>query len=100
MSRMSELTDTLTAAFADETDDEIAQTAAENIADFAEEYDEDLTSDRVTDLLADAPYDGFDRQFNWVIGELAAENRTAPTPGRSVSTGSANSPPTPTLGPE
>ncbi|MHC3379290.1 hypothetical protein [Haloarcula sp. H-GB5] len=71
---MSELTDTLTAAFADETDDEIAQAAAENIADFAEEYDEDLTSDRVTDLLAAAPYDGFQRRFNWIVGELAAEN--------------------------
>ncbi|GCF13762.1 hypothetical protein Harman_16970 [Haloarcula mannanilytica] len=71
---MSELSETLAAAFADETDDDIAQTAAENIAAFAEEYDEDLTSDRVTDLLADAPYDGFDRRFNWVVGELAAEN--------------------------
>jgi len=71
---MSDLTDTLTAAFADETDDEIAQTAAEKIADFAEEYDEDLTSDRVADLLADAPYDDFGRRFNWVVGELAAEN--------------------------
>jgi hypothetical protein len=71
---MSELSETLATAFADETDEEIAQTAAENIADFAEEYDEDLTSDRVTGLLADAPYDGFGRQFNWVVGELAAEN--------------------------
>ncbi|NLV13061.1 hypothetical protein [Haloarcula argentinensis] len=71
---MSELTDALTAAFADETDDEIAQAAAENIADFAEEYDEDLTSDRVTDLLAAAPYDGFQRRFNWIVGELATEN--------------------------
>ncbi|AUG48748.1 hypothetical protein BVU17_14890 [Haloarcula taiwanensis] len=71
---MSELTDALTAAFANETDDDIAQAAAENIADFAEEYDEDLTSDRVTDLLADAPYDGFQRRFNWVVGELAAES--------------------------
>ncbi|MGB9951880.1 hypothetical protein ACOZ4F_05690 [Haloarcula marismortui] len=71
---MSELTDALTAVFANETDDDIAQAAAENIADFAEEYDEDLTSDRVTDLLADAPYDGFQRRFNWVVGELAAES--------------------------
>ncbi|RLM96496.1 hypothetical protein [Haloarcula sp. Atlit-7R] len=71
---MSELTDALTAAFANETDDDIAQAAAENIDDFAEEYDEDLTSDRVTDLLADAPYDGFQRRFNWVVGELAAES--------------------------
>ncbi|WP_336329497.1 hypothetical protein [Haloarcula sp. CGMCC 1.2071] len=71
---MSDLSETLATAFADETDEAVAQEAAENIAAFAEEYDEDLTSDRVTDLLADAPYDGFDRQFNWVIGELAAEN--------------------------
>ncbi|GGM37768.1 hypothetical protein [Haloarcula argentinensis] len=71
---MSELTDALTAAFTDETDDEIAQAAAENIADFSEEYDEDLTSDRITDLLAAAPYDGFQRRFNWLVGELAAEN--------------------------
>jgi len=71
---MSELSETLAAAFADETDEEVAQTAADNIAAFAEEYDEDLTSDRVTDLLADAPYDGFGRRFNWVVGELAAEN--------------------------
>ncbi|KAA9399465.1 hypothetical protein Har1130_14960 [Haloarcula sp. CBA1130] len=71
---MSDLSETLATAFADETDNEIAQTAAENIADFAEEYDEDLTSERVTDLLADAPYDDFGRQFNWIVGELAAEN--------------------------
>jgi hypothetical protein len=71
---MSELSETLAAAFTDETDEEVAQAAAENIADFAEEYDEDLTSDRVTDLLGDAPYDGFGRRFNWVVGELAAEN--------------------------
>ncbi|WP_336336281.1 hypothetical protein [Haloarcula brevis] len=70
---MSELTDALATAFADETDDETAQTAAENVAAFAEEYDEDLTADRVTDLLAAAPYDGFGRRFNWVVGELAAE---------------------------
>ena len=71
---MSELSETLATAFADGTDDEIAQAAAENIAAFAEEYDEDLTSDRVTDLLAEAPYDDFGRRFNWVVGELAAEH--------------------------
>lgn len=71
---MSELSETLAAAFPEETDDDVAQTAAENIAAFAEEYDEDLTSDRVTDLLAEAPYDDFGRRFNWVVGELAAGN--------------------------
>lgn len=71
---MSDLSETLATAFADETNEETAETAAENIAAFAEEYDEELTSERITDLLEDAPYDGFGRQFNWVIGELAAEN--------------------------
>lgn len=71
---MSDLRETLASAFAEETDDETAQTAAENAAAFAEEYDEDLTAERVTDLLDDAPYEAFAHRFDWVVGELAAEN--------------------------
>lgn len=71
---MSDLTDELADAFAEETDDDIAQTAAENVAAFAEQYDEDLTADDVLSTFEEAPYDEFGRRFNWLVGELAAEN--------------------------
>lgn len=71
---MSDITDTLTASFAEETDEETAERAAENVAAFAEAHDADLAAETVTDLLADAPYEAFGHRFNWVVGELAAEN--------------------------
>lgn len=71
---MTDLRETLASTFAEATDDETARTAADNAAAFAEEYDDDLTAERVTDLLADAPYDAFEHRFDWVVGELAVEN--------------------------
>ncbi|WP_135303542.1 hypothetical protein [Haloarcula amylovorans] len=71
---MSELTDELADAFAEETDDDTAGTAAENVAAFAEQYDEDLTAEDVRSTFEKAPYDEFPRQFNWLVGELAVEN--------------------------
>ncbi|WP_254272831.1 hypothetical protein [Haloarcula marina] len=69
---MSDLTDALTEAFADETDHETAATAAENVAAFAEQYAEELTADDVVSAFATAPYDDFGHRFDWLIGELAA----------------------------
>lgn len=71
---MSALTATLADAFGEATDAEFAQAAAENIAAFAEQYDEDLTAEAVLDSFDDAPYDDFDHAFNWLVGELAANN--------------------------
>ena len=71
---MSDLTDDLAAAFGEETDDDLAQTAAENVAAFAEQYDEALTADTVLDRFEAAPYADFGEAFNWLVGDLAAEN--------------------------
>lgn len=71
---MSDLTDTLADAFGEETDADIAQTAAENVADFAEQYDEDLTADAVLEQFERSSYDDFGHAFNWLVGHLAAEN--------------------------
>jgi hypothetical protein len=71
---MSDLTDTLADAFGEETDADIAQTAAENVAAFAEQYDEDLTADAVIEQFEESPYDEFGHAFNWLVGHLAAEN--------------------------
>lgn len=71
---MSDISETLADAFAEHTDEETAQDAAGKIGDFAAEYDEDLTADAVLDLLDDAPYDEFGHQFDWVVGELAANH--------------------------
>ncbi|QIO21260.1 hypothetical protein [Haloarcula sp. JP-L23] len=71
---MSDISETLADAFGEETDADTAQTAAENVASFAEQYDEDLTADAVLETFEEAPYDGFERRFNWLVGELAAAN--------------------------
>ena len=71
---MSDLTDDLAAAFGEETDDDLAQTAAENVAAFAEQYDEALTADTVLDRFEAAPYADFGEAFNWLVGDLAADN--------------------------
>ena len=71
---MSDRTDELAAAFAQQTDADTAQAAAENVAAFAEEYDADLTADAVLDAFEEAPYDEFGHAFDWLVGELAAAN--------------------------
>jgi hypothetical protein len=71
---MSDLTDALAEAFGEETDADTAQTAAENIAAYAEQYDEELTSEAVLDRFEDTPYADFRNAFNWLVGDLAAEN--------------------------
>lgn len=71
---MSPLTDDLADAFVEETGADVAQTAAENVQSFAEQYDEDLTSDAVLDRFEDAPYADFRKAFNWLVGDLAADN--------------------------
>jgi len=72
--RMSDRTDDLAAAFGEDTDDETAQAAAENIEAFADQYDEELTSEAVLDRFADAPYADFHAAFNWLVGDLAADS--------------------------
>ncbi|MBX0322584.1 hypothetical protein EGH21_06035 [Halomicroarcula sp. F13] len=69
---MSDISETLADAFGEETDADTAATAAENVAAFAEQYDEDLTADAVLETFEEAPYDGFERRFDWLVGELAA----------------------------
>lgn len=71
---MSEFTDTLAQSFGEDTDGDTAQTAAENVASFADQYEEELTAEAVLDTFADAPYDDFGHNFNWLVGHLAAEN--------------------------
>jgi len=71
---MSDITDDLAAAFGEHTDADTAATAAENVADFAEQYDEELTSERVLDRFEAAPYGDFRAAFNWLVGDLAADN--------------------------
>ena len=71
---MSDRIEDLAAAFGGKTDADTAQTAAENIEAFAEEYDEDLTSETVLDRFEAAPYADFSRAFNWLVGDLAADN--------------------------
>lgn len=71
---MSAITETLADAFGEATDADIAQTAAENVASFAEQYDEELTAEAVLGRFDDAPYDDFTRAFNWLVGDLAADN--------------------------
>lgn len=70
---MSDLTDDLAAAFGEATDADTAQTAAENVQAFTEQHDEELTSEAVLDRFEDAPYADFRRAFNWLVGDLAAE---------------------------
>lgn len=70
---MSGLSDELADTFAEETDADTAQLAAEKIATFADDFDEELTAGSVLDCLEDAPYDEFSHRYNWVVGELAAE---------------------------
>ncbi|MFC6756594.1 MULTISPECIES: hypothetical protein [Haloarcula] len=71
---MSGRTDDLADAFGEHTDADLAQTAAENVAAFAEAYDEDLTAEAVLGRFEDAPYADFRKAFNWLVGDLAADN--------------------------
>jgi hypothetical protein len=71
MTDADSLTDELHDAF--DADEATARTAAENALAFAEEYDFDLVpADLVRDLEA-APYDAFERRFNWWVGDTAAD---------------------------
>jgi len=71
---MSDRTDDLAAAFGEHTDADLAQTAAEHIESFAEQHDEELTGEAVIDRFEDAPYANFRQAFNWLVGDLAADN--------------------------
>ncbi|WP_324664885.1 hypothetical protein [Haloarcula sediminis] len=71
---MSDLTDDLADAFGERTDADTAQAAAENVQSFAEQYDEELTSEAVLDRFEGAPYADFREAFNWLVGDLAADN--------------------------
>ena len=71
---MSDITDDLAAAFGEATDADLAQTAAENVQAFAEQYDEDLSAEAVLDRFEDAPDADFREAFNWLVGDLAADN--------------------------
>jgi len=52
----------------------LATTVAERAATFADDHEEaDLTAETFLDRLAAAPYDDSDRQWNWVVGDVAAE---------------------------
>jgi len=71
---MSDLTDPLAETFGEDTDEATAQTAAENVAAFAAQYDEGLTAEAVLERYDGAPYDDFQHAFNWLVGDLAADN--------------------------
>ena len=63
--------DELEAAFAAETDTETAETAAANVTAMAESFDLELTAEDVAARVADAPYDEFERRFNYAVGDIA-----------------------------
>lgn len=65
--------DALEAEFAAETDANTAATAAGNLAAMAEAFDIDRSAAAVADRVADAPYDEFERRFNYVVGDIAQE---------------------------
>lgn len=66
-----ELTVRLTDAF--DIDDETAAEAAANAAVFDDEFDLDLSAAAVVERLQRAPYDAFERRWNWWIGDVAAD---------------------------
>lgn len=63
----AELTDTF------DTNQETAAEAANNAADFAEEFDLELDATAIAQTLQQAPYDTFERRWNWWIGDIAAD---------------------------
>lgn len=65
-----ELTAQLTAAF--DVDEETAIEAAANAAAFDDEFDLDLSVADAVETLQQAPYDTFERRWNWWIGDVAA----------------------------
>jgi len=72
---MSDFAETLEDVFeAASADDETAAEAAEKVASFREDHDEDLTAEAVEERFSEAPYDDFARAYNWLVGDLAADN--------------------------
>lgn len=68
---LSTLADELAETY--DIDDDLATDAAEMATEFSEEYELDLTVEEVLEGLEEAPYEGFTRQWNWWIGDLAAD---------------------------
>jgi len=67
----TELTDRLTAAGCEPA---LAERIAGLAAGFADEWAEELadaSADAFADRIEAAPYDGFDRRWNFVVGDLA-----------------------------
>lgn len=69
-----EFTDELTARLTEtfDIDDETAAEAAGNAAAFDDEFELDLSVATVVETLQQAPYDAFERRWNWWIGDVAA----------------------------
>ncbi len=70
-----EFTDALSARLIEEfsVDDDLAGDAAARATAFDDEYDLELTADDVVDRLSQAPYDRFERRWNWWVGDVAAD---------------------------
>lgn len=63
----------LAAAFREHgADAATADDAAAKVAAFGEEYDLELTAESILDTFEGAPYDEFENDFDYVIGDLAA----------------------------
>jgi hypothetical protein len=72
---MSEFVDDVQAVFESAgADESTAATAAEKLAAFREDHDEELTADAVETQFADAPDEEFAHAYDWLVGQLAAEN--------------------------
>lgn len=73
---MSDFEETLAEAFTEEygADEETVVDAAAKAAAYREDHDEDLTAEDVLDALESGPYETFAHNFDWVIGDLAADN--------------------------
>jgi hypothetical protein len=67
----AELTAELTDAF--DTTQATAEAAADNAASFTEEFDLELDATEIVDTLQQAPYDTFERRWNWWIGDIAVD---------------------------
>jgi predicted negative regulator of RcsB-dependent stress response len=60
-------------AFADRTDAETADLAAERLAALHEDYDLDGDVDALLDRLDEAPDDAFEHAYDWLVGDIAAD---------------------------
>jgi hypothetical protein len=70
-----EFTDALATRLIEEfsVDEVLAGDAATRATAFDDEYDLELTVDGVVDRVSQAPYDRFERRWNWWIGDVAAD---------------------------